>query len=410
MSKEQSEYYTEFIGFKSLFYFCSLPLRLDSYRGCTYGCLYCFSQRLNNRRLDQFNKIVPANPKDFERLMVLSQNNPAKPGLVASCLQNKVPIHFGSVSDPFQPADAKYRISYQFLEILKRYDYPCFISTKSSLIIKQKYLELICALPVVVQISFSTLNDELAKRIEPNAPLPTERLHTLRVLKEAGIYTVVRLQPFIYPFEKIDEETFTQFANVGVDHLVLEHLRIPTNSSLKSRAKLWNAIGMNMLAEYQKIGIKYSRVSYELNSKVKFNNIILAKELASKHKMTFGSGDNDLHHFSDHVCCCGIPVDDRFNNIYQGHFAEAAFNSLRSGEISFTNIESQWQPTGSAREYINSDCRIDGIRYVKDLLIHKIKNPSSANSPNTFYGIEFENDEYKVNQDICRRYWEICGG
>ncbi len=392
------ETYQNFIGLKSIFYFCSLPLRLDSYRGCSHGCIYCFSRNLNNRNYKFSSRIIPADPKQFERLMrsVLESNHNFN-SPVRSCLERRIPLHFGCVSDPFQPVELKYRVTLEFLKIIREFNYPCVISTKSDLITDPKYIEMITGIPVSIQISFSTLNDELANLIEPYSPPPSKRLLVLKQLAQNRLYTVGRLQPFLFPREKLLPETFEKLASVGVKHIVLEHLRIPTNSSMRTREELWHGLGMNMLDKYKKMGMKYSRVNYELNSEQKLNNVLKAKELANKYGMSFGSGDNDFHHISDNLCCCGIPGEG-FQNIYDGHFGYGAFLGRASGRISYEYINKTWQPKGSIKEYINSDCRVNGQKSVTEFLMNKLNRPESSNSPLCFYGLEWLGGiEYRYN-------------
>ena len=398
------EQYHKYIGIKSIFYFCSLPLRLDSYRGCTYGCLYCFSQSLNNRESGFHYRAVPANPADFIKLMDSISHEGRQTSLVRSCLKRKIPIHFGCVSDPLQPQEIKSRITLKFLKILKQYNYPFILCTKSDLIIKPEYLSIIRDTRPIVQISFSTMNDKLASYIEPHAPSPTIRLRTLDKLSNLGIWTVARLQPFLYPKEQINDEGLRSLANVGVKHVILEHLRIPTNSKLSTRMSLWSALGVNLLETYRNLGIKHSRINYELNSEIKLNNILKAKNIIHKYGMSFGSGDNDFHHASDYFCCCGVPADrSEFSNIYKGNIGYAAYKSLKTGTVSFSCIDEEWQPKGSVREYINSDCRINNLNNIKDLFRFKIKNPTTSNSPISFYGIQYFNDKYIINEEIRKK-------
>lgn len=398
------EQYYKYIGIKSIFYFCSLPLRLDSYRGCTYGCLYCFSQSLNNRESGFHYRAVPANPADFIKLMDSINHEGCRTSLVRSCLKRKIPIHFGCVSDPLQPQEIKSRITLKFLKILKQYNYPFILCTKSDLIIKPEYLSIIRDTRPIVQISFSTMNDKLASYIEPHAPSPTIRLRTLDKLSNLGMWTVARLQPFLYPKEQINDEGLRSLANVGVKHVTLEHLRIPTNSKLSTRMSLWNALGVNLLETYHNLGIKHSRINYELNSEIKLHNILKVKNIIHKYGMSFGSGDNDFHHASDYFCCCGVPVDrSEFSNIYKGNIGYAAYKSLKTGTVSFSCIDEEWQPKGSVREYINSDCRINNLNSIKDLFRFKIKNPTTSNSPISFYGIQYFNDKYIINEEIRKK-------
>jgi len=319
---------------------------------------------------------------------------------VRSCLERHIPLHFGCISDPFQPVEIKYRVTLEFLRIIREFNYPCVISTKSDLITDPIYLDIITGIPLSVQISFSTLNDELANIIEPYTPPPSKRLLVLKQLAQNRLYTVGRLQPFLFPREKLLPETFEKLASVGVKHIVLEHLRIPTNSKIRTREELWHGLGMNMIDNYKKMGMKYSRVNYELNSEQKLNNVLKAKEFANKYGMSFGSGDNDFHHISDNLCCCGIPKEG-FQNIYDGHLGYGAFQGRASGKISYEYINKAWQPKGSIKEYINSDCRINGQKSVTEFLMYKLSRPQSSNSPLCFYGLEWLGGiEYRYSEEF----------
>lgn len=395
------DYYKEFISFKSIFYFCSIPLRLDSYKGCTHSCLYCFSQCLNNRKYNYFKKPKSAKPELLKKLLKNNENQKSRYGVISSCLRHRLPLHFGSISDPFQPIEKIQKVSFNILQILCDFNYPTVISTKSSLITSPEYISILKQLPVSVQVSFSTFTEELAAVIEPNAPSPIERLRMLEKLSSLGIWTVVRLQPFLYPIEKVNDIPLKTISEVGVKHVMLEHLRIPTNSSHESRKRLDNAIGANMLEKYREIGIRNSRVNYEISSESKIDNILSVKKETNLLGMSFGAADNDFHHVSDMPCCCGLPNSEEFQNYYSGNIGYSIYKSIRSGEISFDNVINNWQPTGSIREFLNSDCRLKEQVTPVDYMFAKIQNPNSSNSPVSFMGVYYdEKNGYIIDKEI----------
>ena len=399
--------YTKCIGFKSIFYFCSLPLRLNSYRGCTHGCLYCFSRRLNNRAQGFHKCAVPADPERFRRYMKAMDSQACQEGLVRSCLRHRVPIHFGCVSDPFPAVERETKTTQRFLEVLAASAYPFVLSTKSNLVSQEPYLNLLSDAACSVQLSFSTLDSRLARALEPGASSPLERLRAMEKLSQRGIYTVARLQPLLYPLEEVSRQQIRAFADAGAKHVVMEHLRIPTNSSHGARTLLLRATGMDFLRTYRALGIRRSRISFELTHELKLENIMCCKKEVNGLGMTFGSGDNDFHHMSDTICCCGVPNRPEFANIYKGHLGAGAFRALRTGKISWTYIEREWQPEGSTREHLNSDCRSSHCRSVIDLLRHRVKNHDSSNSPVSFFGIEHTgNSTYRVDDAVRQRFLE----
>jgi DNA repair photolyase len=349
---------------------------------------------------------IPANPKKLKSLLAIGLKKDIAQGVVHSCLNRRVPIHFGSVSDPFQHIEKKYRISYELLKVLHQYNYPTVISTKGTIVSSSEYLEIIKDFPVVVQNSFSTFNEELAAKIEPYAPSPKERLLSLEKLAKSGIWTTIRLQPFLYPITSIDEINFESLANIGIKHVVLEHLRIPTNSRKELREQFFDAIGMNMLEEYKRLGLQYSRINFELASKVKLDNILKAKEKVNKLGMTFGSADNDYHHISDTPCCCGLPDNDAFSNFYKGNIGYSMYQSMKLNYINFKNIDNQWQPEGSISEFINSDGRDKQIRTTSEFLQKKISIPHSSNSPDSYAGISFDDEKgYIIENEFRNKFY-----
>jgi len=120
--------------------------------------------------------------------------------------------------------------------------------------------------------------------------------------------------------------------------------------------------------------------------------------------MTFGCGDNDFHHFSDMPCCCGLPNQREFQNYYKGHLGYSAFESMKSGIVHFDNVDNEWQPIGSITEFVNSDCRINGVKSVYDYLKYKIQNPGSSNSPTCFAGFTYNKGEYQIEDKIRKQF------
>ena len=100
------------------------------------------------------------------------------------------------MSDSFMFMDKKYGVTKEFLRILSHYKYPYVIFTRSDLISHDDYLELIDKRFAAIQISISSTNDELNKRIEPGAPSAQRRMRALERINKHGFWTTVRMNPF----------------------------------------------------------------------------------------------------------------------------------------------------------------------------------------------------------------------
>ena len=168
---------------------------LNAYRGCEHGCIYCYARPshgyLNLSPGLDFETKLFAKP-DAARLL---RAELAK--LSYSC----APIALGTNTDPYQPIEREWKITRQILEVLAECGHPLSIVTKSALI--ERDLDLLAQLArdnlVQVFISVTTLDAELARRMEPRASAPRRRLQAMQMLNEAGVPCGVMVAPVI-PF------------------------------------------------------------------------------------------------------------------------------------------------------------------------------------------------------------------
>jgi len=178
----------------------------DPYTNCGLNCVYCDSCAVKYDR-------SPSTP------VYIKTNAPQILSKELTLLQRKGVLRMGIWSDPYQPAEKKYRITEQILEVLKEHEFPFAIGTKSDLILRD--LELISEASkkshCCVALSLSTLDEKLAKLVEPNAPSPKRRLEVIRKLSESGISTGVWLAP-IFPNITDDEEDIGKTIGSAVEN------------------------------------------------------------------------------------------------------------------------------------------------------------------------------------------------
>ena len=318
----------------------------------------------------------------------------ANKSAVNQLIERRCPIHIGGLSEPLQPIDKKYRVTFNAIEVLRNLDYPVLVSTKGVLLGDVEYLDLMAShSKLALQVSFSALDDEMGSRLEPYAPLPSQRMNMLVEAARRGIWTSIRLQPFPFPVRHVDDYNLKLLAELGARHVIVEHLRIPTNFDKKALFNLSKALGMDILDYYRTNGIQFNRVNYELSSEAKIPNILEFRSRAHEVGLTFGCGDNDLHHLSDDGCCCGVQGLAGFERIYRGSLLTALMSHDDEGRISFRTVEQAWQPDGSIREHLNSDCRSPDCATPLEYLRHKWNNPGQSDSLTRFYGVECSRDE-----------------
>jgi DNA repair photolyase len=131
----------------------------------------------------------------------------------------------GGVGDSYQPAEKQYELTRRTLQLLKKYDWPVHILTKSTLVARD--LDLITQYNrqnwVIVSFSFSSVNDEISAFVEPHVPPPSERLKTMAMFKQAGIACGIFLLPVIPHITdtpRMIEDAVRKAKEVGIDFVI----------------------------------------------------------------------------------------------------------------------------------------------------------------------------------------------
>jgi DNA repair photolyase len=166
---------------------------INPYKGCEHGCVYCYARPTHSYLglspgLDFETKIV-SKPDAAARL----REELRRPGYRCA------PMALGSNTDPYQPAERGLRITRGVLEVLAEHAHPFGIVTKSNLVLRD--LDIIAPMAARglahVAISVTTLDRELARRMEPRAAAPDRRLAAIGALRDAGVPAAILAAPMI---------------------------------------------------------------------------------------------------------------------------------------------------------------------------------------------------------------------
>ena len=180
---------------------------MNIYRGCTHGCIYC----------DSRSKCYQIN-HDFADIEV-KEDAPSQLDTELSMKRKPCMIGTGSMTDPYNHVEKEIEYTRKCLEVILKHHCGVVIQTKSDLILRD--IDLINEInkdsKAVVEITLTTANDELCKRIEPNVCPTSKRVEILRKCKELGIPTVVWLCPFL-PFINDNEENINKLMDVCIDN------------------------------------------------------------------------------------------------------------------------------------------------------------------------------------------------
>jgi DNA repair photolyase len=170
-----------------------LMYSMNPYQGCEHGCLYCYAR-------NSHNYWGYSSGAEFEQ-KILVKKNAAK--LLEEAFQQKSwipePIMFSGNTDCYQPAERKFGITRQMLEVCLKYRNTVSMITKNSLIERDlDILEDLNKLDLVnVSITLTSLNEDLRRLLEPRTASAPRKLRTIETLASKGIPVNVMMAPII---------------------------------------------------------------------------------------------------------------------------------------------------------------------------------------------------------------------
>ena len=173
----------------------------NPYRGCEHSCPYCFArythEYLGYNSDTEFNNEILVKVNAAEVL----EKELSRPGWKHEA------VNLGSVSDPYQPAEKKFRITRQVLEVFAKHNNPLFVGTKSNLILRDLDIlsEMATRTILLVNVTITTLDDNIRSKIEPRAATIDERLDAVKQLSDAGVTVGILFMP-IFPYLTDDFE------------------------------------------------------------------------------------------------------------------------------------------------------------------------------------------------------------
>ena len=178
-----------------------LEYSLNPYRGCQHNCCYCYVP--NVLRIER---------KNWGSFVDVKKNIPV---VLSNELKNKKQgiVGISTVTDPYQPIEAKYNLTKYCLEQLIIHDFPVNIQTKSDLVTRD--INIISKFnDIEVMFSIGTINDSERKILEPFSSPIQKRLEAMKKISDTGIKTSVFFGP-IYP--TIKKEDLTDIINTFVE-------------------------------------------------------------------------------------------------------------------------------------------------------------------------------------------------
>jgi DNA repair photolyase len=194
---------------------------INPYEGCAFNCIYCYIR--GSKYGENMERTLSAKVNLPEVLEKQLSGRARKREYGIICI--------ASSTEPYMPIEEKFKLTRISLEIIAGYRFPVHIVTKSKLVLRDldvlKKIDKTAILPpdlrpklnhgVMITFSISTLDERIAKIIEPGAPAPVERLETMRKCEEEGFLSGVCYAPTL-PFISDTEDELDRMIKTAKDY------------------------------------------------------------------------------------------------------------------------------------------------------------------------------------------------
>ena len=236
---------------------------VNPYEGCSCNCLYCYIRGSKYGENMTDNLAIKSNAIEVLEKQLHAKAKKGQYGFVV----------VGSGTDAYMHHEGKWKLTEGMLQLLLKYRFPVFISTKSTLILRDvellKEIDKAAILPgdlrenlrrgVILSVSISSMNTQVSNMLEPGAATPMERLNILRQLKQegflAGVNAIPTL-PFISDTEGELEKTITTAKEHGADYILVGGLTLFGKDAADSKTLYFNFLKRHdpsLIPKYEKL-------------------------------------------------------------------------------------------------------------------------------------------------------------
>lgn len=230
---------------KSIIGLCGFPSggwSINPYVGCEHKCCYCYAR---------FMKRFTDHTEPWGEFVDVKINAPeVLEKQLKSDMYKKGPIFIGTVCDPYQPLEKRYKATRKILEILLPYNAPVSILTKSSLVLED--LDILKKFrDIEINFTVTTLDEKWRKLTEPNSSSTNERLKAAEKLSKENIPVYAMVGPYWPRFTEPDK-LFSEFKKAGVKKVFSESFNATGDNFLGVKEVLEKNYP-NLFPEFRKI-------------------------------------------------------------------------------------------------------------------------------------------------------------
>lgn len=192
-----------------------LDYALNPYRGCTHGCLYCYAPDVIKTGGDWGNWVEART--NISRALRKE---------IAGVGRSKIGL--ATVTDPYQPAEERLGLTRACIEVIAQSDAALMLMTKSPLA-KRDFDVLNKVKQLEFCVTITTLDEAIARAMEPNAPSPGDRLALLKDAANQGFNTCAMVSPWLVSTEEPEAELshlVESLVEVGCSNITIDGLRL----------------------------------------------------------------------------------------------------------------------------------------------------------------------------------------
>lgn len=268
---------------------------VNPYEGCSCNCLYCYVRGSKyGENMDEGLAIKTNALEVLEKQLALRAKKNDY-GFVA----------VGSATDAYIHHEEKYKLTQGMLQLLLKYRFPVFISTKCILITRDiellKEIDRNAILPsdlkdklkrgLILSVSLSTLDEKISNMLEPGAAPPLQRMELVKQLKQQGFLVGVNaipVLPFISDTEEELEKIIAAAKQYNADYILVGGLTLFGNGVADSKTlfyKFLERYDASLLPKYQQLYGENFYVSFQYQNQLKEKAVRLCKKHGIKNSI-----------------------------------------------------------------------------------------------------------------------------
>jgi len=291
---------------------CPMPLNIDVWDGlyCPFQCKYCYADYFrhslytsffdNTKSMGLRHSNIDKYKIELDKLLI----NRGKPvegeNEVQNAIRLGIPMRLGIRFEDFPPIEEKKKISLALLQYLSDNSYPVMINTKSALPAKDQYVKVLAdnAGKAAVHITLISSDEKLLKLIEPGAPSFKDRIEAAKILTDAGVRVVARIEPWMMLLNDKKEEVdryIDALRYAGIKHLTFDSYSYSANSR-------------GIASNFQKLGIDFDRMFLLSSDSQWLSSFMLGKFMEYFRENGFEASTFDQGNVpsNDDIICCSV--------------------------------------------------------------------------------------------------------